>query len=396
VRAVAQTFNSRHVTTDMMFGVSPERCNCPSVFHECMALTFATKRALWARSVVVAGCVILLVGCRDTAPTSPVPSLGRSIEGRLVAAGDVGSLARVRVTLRTQHDGVAREFSGLADDGGTFRFNAELPAGTADSVDLIVSSDDALPPFAPIYKRVAASDSSAYRRPLLIARNVVIPSGTYAGSRVAVSLEDAFTPICADSTSASCLAYFGLWQTVPVLWPEDAYPIPMAFFRRAGATEITADDSAAFWANVAVLEAEFGRDLFRPVDVSALGAVTPAGLPERGNAVSLDPAAAPALAGAWVQNGRLVFARTRASTNQWLRQRYVMNHELIHVLGFGHTCSWESLMCGVSAGRQSATRGDIAGFVLAYLIDKAVRAEAPTTTLADALLGEKMVSSIRR
>ena len=361
-----------------------------------LAPAFVTEYSRWTRTATVALYVGAVIGCSDSALTSPDSSAGRVISGRLVAAGAVGPMTHVRVTVRTNHNGVGRTFSGVADAGGTFRFNAELPEGKSDSVDLIVTTDDAPSPFAPIYKRIAANDSTAYRRPLLIARSVAINSGTYAGSTVAVSLEDGFAPICANATSPSCLAYFGLWTDVPVLWPEDALPIPMAFFRRPGAPDITASDSAAFWANVASLEAEFGRDLFRPVDVSALGVVTTAGLPERGNAVSIDPAATPALAGAWVRDGRLVLARTRASNVQWLRQRYVMNHELLHVLGFGHTCAWESLMCGVSPGRHSATQGDVAAFMLAYLIDETVRAEAPTTTIADALRGERMASSQRR
>ena len=40
-------------------------------------------------------------------------------------------------------------------------------------------------------------------------------------------------------------------------------------------------------------------------------------------------------------------------------------------------------MCGVSPGRTSATPSDVAAFVLAYLIDDAMRAEHPTTNLAD-------------
>jgi hypothetical protein len=306
------------------------------------------------------------------------------IAGRLVVAGDVGPLNRVRVTLRTQQ----REFSGLVNVSGAFRFDADL-SDAGDSLDLIVDVDADPRPFAPVYKRIASNDSIAYRRPLLIAKNVAIQSGTYAGSTVAVSLDDAFTPICADPSSAACLAFFGLWPDQPVLWPEAAFPIPVAFFRRGGSPEITAEDSTVFWQNVAGLEAEFGRDLFRPADIGALGAVTADGRPERGNAVSIDPAAAPALAGGFAQQGRLASARTRASTTVWLRQRYVMNHELVHVLGFGHTCSWESLMCGVSPGRQSATRADVAAFLLSYLIDKAVRTEMPTTTLSDALAGER-------
>ena len=317
----------------------------------------------------------------------------RVISGQLVPAGDVGSFAGVRISLRGAYAGVTHEFSGFADASGAFRFEAKLPTGPDDSLEFTVSVDADPRRFAPIYKRIASDDHTSYRRPLLIARAVTIPSGTYAGSTVLVSLEGAFTPICADSSSPSCLAYFGLWKEVPVLWPEDAFPIPTAFFRRPGSPEITAEDSAVFWTNVASLEAEFGRDLFRPVDISALGVVSPEGLPERGNAVSIDPAAAPALAGAWVEQGRLTLARTRASSLVWLRERYVMNHELVHVLGFGHTCSWESLMCGVSPARTSATRGDVAAFLLAYLIDTAVRTAAPTTTLADALRGERTLGT---
>jgi hypothetical protein len=53
-------------------------------------------------------------------------------------------------------------------------------------------------------------------------------------------------------------------------------------------------------------------------------------------------------------------------------------------------------MCGVSPARASATRSDVAAFLLGYLIDKAVRTETPTTTLADALRGERTLGAQRR
>ena len=312
-------------------------------------------------------------------PTSPTSGSARVISGRLVPAGDVGAMTRVRVTLRSG----ARDFSGLANSDGTFQFNADIPIATADSVDLIVDVDDGPRPFAPIHKRIASDDSASYRRPLLISSNVHIPSGTYAGSTVAITLDGAFAPICPDAASLSCRGFFDYWTDVPLLWPTEAFPIPLAFFRREGAPDITPEDSAIFWANVASLEGELARDLFRPVDIGALGLVTPSGVPERGVAVSIDAAASPALGGPAANNGRLVLARVRANNNVWLRQRAVMNHELIHVLGFGHTCAWDSLMCGVSLAKTSATRGDVAAFLLAYLIDDAVRTQAPTTTVRD-------------
>ena len=332
--------------------------------------------------------LVVATGCGSESTTFPTHGDRRVISGRLVTAGDVGSMTRVKVAVRSELDSRVQEFSGTANADGTFRFEAELPSGERDSVDFIVDVDEGPRPFAPIYKRIAASDSESYRRPLVIARNIVIAAGTHAGSTMPVTLVGAFAPICPDSISLSCRGFFGLWPEVPLLWADDAFPIPLAFFRRAGEPDITPDDSVVFWTNVASLEADFGRDLFRPADIGALGVVSPTGLPQRGTAVSIDRSVQPALGGAASENGRLVLGRARANNIAWLRQKAVMNHELIHVLGFGHTCTWESLMCGVELSRTTTPRGDVAAFLLAYLIDNAVRTQAPTTTILDAVRGE--------
>lgn len=348
-------------------------------------------RPVAALTLVLA--TLLTTSCGKEATTSPGGARQRVISGRIVPAGDVGPMTGIRITLRSHEGGETREFSGLADASGAFRFDADFSVTKSEMLDFIVASDAGPQRFTPVYKRIAADDSNSYLRPLVIARTVVIPSGNYAGMAVQVSLDDAFTPICPNIASAACVAFFGFWSDVPLLWPEEDLPIELAIFRREGAPVITAQDSVVFWANVALLEAEFGRDLFRPVDVKDLGFVTTSGTPVRGITVAIDPAASPAFGGATPLNGRLVLGIARANNIEWFRLRYVMNHELVHALGFGHTCSWTSLMCGASAGRPSATSGDVAAFVLAYQIDKAIRNEMPTTTLADALAGERILAS---
>ncbi len=157
------------------------------------------RRGLRPRRSAATVVVAVTLACGSDTAVTPTQQPARTITGRLVVADDVGPLNRVRITLRSDKAGV--QASGLADASGAFEFDANLPSQAGDSLDFTVAVDGDDPPFAPIYKRIAANDPSSYRRPLLIPRRVTIPSGTYAGTIVPVSLEDAFTPICADAAS---------------------------------------------------------------------------------------------------------------------------------------------------------------------------------------------------
>src|SRR4029077_19758182 len=92
----------------------------------------------------------------------------------------------------------------------------------------------------------------------------------------------------------------------------------------------------------------------------------------------------------WLQDGAqsLMAAKTRVSTNSRFASRSLITHELLHALGFQHTCGWPTVMggygCSTAAG---ATKGDVAAFNLGYQVFRTIIASSPTTTLADGLRG---------
>jgi hypothetical protein len=68
-----------------------------------------------------------------------------------------------------------------------------------------------------------------------------------------------------------------------------------------------------------------------------------------------------------------------------------MTHELLHALGFHHTCAWPTVMGGYGcASAAGATQSDAAAFTLANQIRRAIVANSPTTGLGDALRGEQL------
>jgi hypothetical protein len=69
-----------------------------------------------------------------------------------------------------------------------------------------------------------------------------------------------------------------------------------------------------------------------------------------------------------------------------------MSHELLHDLGFHHTCAWSTVMGGYGCSSAAGiTMTDAAAFNLAYQARAAIVASHPTTTFGDALRGEQTI-----
>jgi hypothetical protein len=215
----------------------------------------------------------------------------------------------------------------------------------------------------------------------------------YPTAAIDVSLQNAFARVCSDDSNANCNSYFPqIWKSSVILWADADLPVPLAFNRATGA--VSASDSIALWSTIDQMQRELGRQLFVPTDFSLVAAPDANGFSRKAVLVSVD-ATLSGFSGYtnWIWDGALnmLAAKTRVQRGSFLADRSLMTHELLHALGFHHTCAWITVMGGYGcSSAPGATQADAAAFVLAYQIRRAILATSPTTTLGDALRGEQL------
>jgi hypothetical protein len=342
---------------------------------------------------------LAVVACRD-ATTAPAETSTR-IMGRVYAA-DGGTLTGLQFRVRTQ----GQLFTAPIENNGAFELNALFPANLRDSVDLII---DATAPNARRYRPVDArvppwNIFGPASRPLLVPRDVSFSSPTFGASTATVSLMQAFTRVCQDDANANCSSFFPrFWKTstVPALWPDAELPIPLAFNHSASTARISAADSIVFWNVVRQLEADLGTSLFKPAMASSLPLPSANGFARGGVLVHVDSTLIAQGFGGWANfvwdgsaSQNLIAGKLRLSTLSRFGNRSLVSHELLHTLGFEHTCAWSTVMGGYGCTSAAGpTRADVAAFNLSYQVRRATLSNAATTTLGDALRGEQLIEN---
>src|SRR4029078_1725270 len=190
--------------------------------------------------------------------------------------------------------------------------------------------------------------------------------------------------------NANCNSFFPqVWKSSVILWADADLPVALAFNRTTGA--ITARDSVALWGVIEQMQRELGRQLFVPADYSQVVAPDANGFSRKAVLVSVD-ATLSGFSGFtnWIWDGlfNMLAAKTRFRLATFLADRSLMTHELLHALGFHHTCAWGTHMGGYGCtSAAGATQADAAAFALGYQIRRAIVATPPTTTLGDAPRG---------
>jgi hypothetical protein len=317
------------------------------------------------------------------------------LSGR-VAAVDGGSPTGLVAGVETGAGSSLQDFVVPVSATGLFQVGAPLTSGPTDSVNVFVDVASGARLYHPTLARVSTSRAgSTALRPMLVPRTAIFSTPTYPSSSVTVSLQQAFQRVCADDTNANCNSFFPqIWKSSVILWSEADLPIPLAFNSAATTSPISASDSIALWNTIAQMQNELGRTLFTPATLANLAAPDINGYSRKAVLVWVDNT----LTGFsgytnWIWDGSLnmLAAKTRVTTNAALANRSLMTHELLHALGFHHTCAWSTVMGGYGCtSAAGATKSDAAGFSLAYQTRRAVVANAPTTTLGDALRGEQV------
>lgn len=271
------------------------------------------------------------------------------LRGRVVAAdgGRTDSL-RAFVRWRAAGDTAMRVDSAAVDSAG--RFALPLPDGAADSLELIVdAADRARRTYHPALARMPRRQAQGEQGLVLVPRTWTIPSGRYAGRGVAISPHRAGTPVCDRCSVFWVRAQPQGQQAVPYQgWPMSRFPLRTAFDREHSIPAGTAPDSGAFWLAVEEMEAAFGMDLFRPVAYA------------RTLAQGLDPDApddvvhvlidvnlpVTGLTMVLARRGIMDYAAVSLQRRRELFTEYgpeLVAHEMMHALGFGHTCEWRSV-----------------------------------------------------
>ena len=347
---------------------------------------------------VSAGTAAITASSQNVIGSTTVSVVSPStVAGSLVSPA-AGPFANLTFAITTGSGASVQTFSTTIAGSGVFSLSAPLPQGAADSVTLVVDDNARPRVYHPIAKPVrAAVVATAASHPLLIPESETFSSPTHGTSTVSISLQSAFTRVCFDDTNANCNSFFPqVWipGTVP-LWSAADFPIPLAFNHTATTTPITDADSTALWTVIHQMEADLGRPLFKPVNFSSLTPPDANGYSPKAVLVWVDGTLT-GFAGYsnWIWDGaqNMIAAKTRVRLNAFLSNRSLMSHELLHDLGFHHTCAWSTVMGGYGCSSAAGiTMTDAAAFNLAYQARAAMVASRPTTTFGDALRGEQTI-----
>ncbi len=323
------------------------------------------------------------------------------LRGRVVAAdgGRMDSL-RAFIRWRAAGDTALRVDSASVDSAG--RFVLPMPRAPGDSLELIVdAADRARRAYHPALVRIRRRDAQAEQGIILVPRTWTIPSGRYAGQAVAISPHRARTPVCA-RCSVFWVRYAAQGQE-PVRfqgWPASRFPLRVGFDREHSVPAGASPDSAGFWRGVERVEDAFGMDLFRPVPYTQTLAQ---GMEEDGPddvvLVAIDPTLP--VAGLTMVLGRpgiVEYAAVSLQRRGVVLTDYgpeLVGHEMMHALGFGHTCSWHSVSADLQRCpglRTSApSPEDVAHAQVLYRVRDLQRAGTLRWGLDAAVAGERVL-----
>ena len=323
----------------------------------------------------VAGCG---GGIESSAPTAVVAAVKPHFTGRLVMAGAAACPAGAWVFAGPA--GIQDSVSVRTSDCG---FSLDSRFALDDTARIVVSGPESMKGFlGHVPKRYFGALNI-----VVIPATWTISSGVFAGASVPIDLMAAYAKPGGSATDPSFYLRYGTpWRYV--VGSYAALPVPTAFCRSASNRVIDLADSTAFWLIMSAYHTIVGRTMYAPAqDTAVCGASTPGfelvrdstqgGIPVAGitSPFSRDFIKG-IMDGDWKQESRKCFI-----------DLFCVQHEMTHGLGFGHTCSWTSIMesCGdKSMQSDTPTATDIAYMQLMAAVADAERAASTRLSLPQA------------
>jgi len=273
----------------------------------------------------------------------------------VAAAGNLGS-SGFALILSTGDDSLV-----VADSGGAARLSGAL--ALPDTVWFRARADSDA--FAPSGLKALSGALPASVPVIFIPHAIDVASGPFAGQSVAVPVSAAFVPC--DIPGTQCPVNSGFYpsgfQSGVAAW--ETLPVPVEIVGFADS------DTTLIWSALRLMEDAVGHRLFAPANGQNSGIT-----------VTVGPTST-----TWTTD-----ARGRiTSAHVWLAapQGHAVPHEFLHALGFGHTCSWPSVMGGYGCGVTSElSAGDVAYYLLARAVfDAETPLRLPDGTLPCGTMG---------
>jgi hypothetical protein len=311
-----------------------------------------------------------------------------------VRSVDGGPISDVRVYVSC---GELEHFIAL-DAAGRFQFS--IDCSEAQPQFRIEDPEGRYLPSLPRTRDYARAKEPTF---LLIPRVWHINSGTHAGRNVAVDLRGATAPVC----RTGCSAYYPAEDTLRMtpsgipFWLESSLPLRVAYNNEDG-IRIDPADSLAFIRVAQSLEQDLGRRWFQPARLTDVFNAPP-GDPFGSIIFSIDPQLSTPGRANWVaQRGEIVAGVVYFQSSRYIRHpgyAGIVAHELMHALGFGHTCSWRTVVAAETCpGRRASapTPEDVAHAQLLLRLRTLERIHGIHGSIAAALAGADLLEPAGR
>jgi hypothetical protein len=244
-------------------------------------------------------------------------------------------------------------------------------SGLGDSIEVLVTD---VAGGAEYYdSKVRVKPGSSPVNIIMVPRQWKIEAGRFAGEWVAISLAAAFEKPCS-ARSINCDAFFPMaWLDTVQMWSK--YPVVVALDHARSNQPLVAEDSTRISESISQLNVALGRTALTFGRTIGASVVSDSVFVDR---ISIRVDTNLLYYGGFTtwwsdSNGRIVSSLLRGITADTLKNSVLVQHELLHSLGFRHTCAWASIMggygCAVAPGLTST---DVAYVQLAIAFYNAV------------------------
>lgn len=258
-----------------------------------------------------------------------------------------------------------------ADSAGAFGTVARSTRVTRDSVVVSVIGVS----YYGARIAVPVSRIAQELRVVLVPRHWTVANGLFAGTTVPIS------PASALRRAPDHASFGRMHEGRVVGWAPGSFPLAVVL-RRDDGMRISLIDSVDFWRAAASVESAVGAVFFKPATDTSL----------RGRAYPVDVRVDARIPSAgitfvsWDRDGNIFEASVRFHSNAEMREPGIVEHELMHVLGFGHTNEWPSAMRARAPAAQTITAEDVAYAQLLMRVHELEQDPLVIASLASALM----------